>query len=1007
MLKLYPGNRLLLLLCIALGVPCLVFAQPVITAVSPLSGPLASTVTITGSNFSSTPSNNIVWFGSVPAPVTSASSGSLTVTVPPGASYQPITVTSGNLSSFPFKPFITTFSDTGQFKPTAFSTTTTINTGNGPQSIFSMDLDGDGKPDLLIADGDSDIITVYHNNSTAGSISFVPQGSYIMGVYSNPDFPQGITAGDLDGDGKPEIVVSNFYKQVISIFRNTSTPGHITLAAPITYAVGNYATAASIADLNGDGKPEIIVACGGDDLLCTYTNNSTVGNLAFSARVNWTLPTSSAPFKVEVADIDGDGLPDMAAANGNTNLVSVFRNTSTIGGAVSFAANVDFGTGNAPQGLAIGDLDGDGKPDLAVANSGDNTLSLFHNTSTPGTIAFGTQQVVNSGSGAYDLVISDLDGDGKPDLAVDDINNAVSVHKNISTAGTIAVKPNVDYATGTVPFSITSADYDGDGKPDLATANNTAATITVLLNKGPNAPAITSFSPDAGLAGTVVTITGVNLSGVTGVSFGDTAATSFTLVSPTTITATVGGGATGPVTVTTTTGTMSLAGFIYGSLPNIFSISPDSGATGATIVLSGSGFTGTTVVTFGGTPVSSFTVISDSTISAVLGTGSTGGVAVSTATGQVSGGFFKYIYTPLPPVQLTAFSPDSAGPGATIAIKGQNLSGITTISIGGTPVYTFNVISDSLIDAVVGQGSTGTLVVNGNNGEDSLTGFTYIPPPPPPPSIVLTNFSPGSGSTGTTITISGHYLTGATSVSFGGTQASSFNVISDSVIRAIVGAGGTGEVLVGNLTSSGSVSGFVYVYDTTSQKSSQPAAFELQSFSGTYSGNIPLLQWQASNDGILSYYALERAIDGDTTQFAVIAAINPNGIDTSTQTYIFSDSGANPGINYYRLKMQDTTAIYSYSQTIAVRPAGKATLLTIYPNPVKYGFTDAVLPDATNASWFQLIDMNGRPWKTYYVPAGIPLARIDMTGMIPGVYKLTWNDGKHTACNLILVLPLD
>jgi len=1002
--KLYPGNRLLL--CIALCFPSLVFAQPVITAVSPLAGPLNSTVTITGSNFSSTPSANVVWFGSVPAPVTSASSGSLTVTVPPGASYQPITVTAGNLSSFPFKPFITTFSDTGQFKPTAFSTLTTIPTSSSPQSIFSMDLDGDGKPDLVIADADSNLVMVYHNNSTPGNISFVLQGSYNMGAGT---YPIAVIAGDLDGDGKPELVVSNLYTLTISILLNTSTPGNISFAAPVSYPAGNYASVAAIADLNGDGKPEIAVACAGAHVLSTYTNKSTVGHLSFFPMVNWALASYAGPYKVEVADIDGDGLPDMAAADGNNNIVSVLRNTSSIGDTVSFAAHVDFATGNGPQGLAIGDLDGDGKPDLAVANNNDNTLSLLHNTSSPGTISFATQIVVNSGNGALDLVISDLDGDGKPDLAVDDEGgNAVSVHKNISTVGTIAVNPNVDYAVGEIPFSITTADYDGDGKPDLATANNVGNTISVLLNKGPNAPAIVSFSPAAGLTGTVVTITGVNLSSITGVSFGDTAATSFTLVSPTTITATVGGGATGNVTVTSTTGgTMSLPGFIYGSLPSISGISPDSGATGATILLSGSGFTGTTAVTFGGTPAGSFTVISDSLISAVVGVGATGSVSVSTSTGEVSGGNFNYIYTPLPPVQLTAFSPDSAGPGATITITGQNLSGITTISFGGTPAYVFNVMSDSVIYAVVGQGSTGSLVVNGNNGEDSLTDFIYITPPPPPPGIALTGFLPGSGSTGTTITITGHYLTGATAVSFGGTEATSFNVISDSVIQAIVGAGATGDVYVANLSSSGSLSGFIYVVDTTKQQYTPPAAFDLLSFSGTYSDNVPLLQWQATNDDILAYYALERAIDGDTTQFAVIAAISPNGIDTGMQTYSFTDSGANPGVNYYRLKMQDTTAIYSYSNTLAVRPPGKASLLNLYPNPVKYGFTDAVIPDATNASWFQLIDMGGRPMKTIYVGAGITLARIDMSGMIPGVYKLTWSDGKHSAYNLILVLPLN
>ena len=137
----------------------------------------------------------------------------------------------------------------------------------------------------------------------------------------------------------------------------------------------------------------------------------------------------------------------------------------------------------------------------------------------------------------------------------------------------------------------------------------------------------------------------------------------------------------------------------------------------------------------------------------------------------------------------------------------------------------------------------------------------------------------------------------------------------------------------------------------------------------------------------------------------LIATISPNGVDTGVQTYSFSDQGANPGINYYRLKMQDTTAIYSYSNTITVQPAGKASLLNLYPNPVKYGFTDVVIPDATNASWFQLIDMTGRPLKTIYLGAGIPLTQIDVSGVIPGVYKLTWTDGKHSAYNLVLVLP--
>jgi hypothetical protein len=998
MLKLYPRGCSIPYF-VALLFPLSVFAQPVINSVTPALGPVNSSVTISGTNFSATPAANVVWFGSVKVPVTAASTGSLTVTVPTGTSSQPITVTTGGLSSVPYTPFITTFSDGGQFIASAFSARTDVPTGSGPQFICNADLDGDGKPDLVVANGDSNTVTIYHNNSSPGSIAFTEVASFTMGANG---YPIGVAAGDLDGDGKPEIVISNYYTQTLTFYRNASSPGNIVMDSVLSVPSGNYVLGASIADLNGDGKPEVIVACQGSNLISVYTNSSTLGHIAFSNESTIMAPSGGSPFKVVVADLDGDGKPDLVAANSYAGTVSVYLNTTPTGGVISFAGDVDFATGNFPEGVAIGDIDGDGKPDLVVANNTDNTLSLLRNTSTVGNLSFAPQLTVNSGYAAYDLVIADLDGDGKPDIAVDDqYNNTISVHRNTSTPGTMAISPNVDYNTGNIPYSITTADFDGDGKPDLATCNDADNTFTVLRNKASNEPAITSFTPTLGTTGTVVTIIGVNLTGVSGVSFGDSAATSFTYVSPDTVTAIVGGGASGPVSLIAAAGGTSLAGFIYGSTPVITSFTPDSAAQGSLVTISGKGFTGTGTILFGGTPAQSFTVLNDSTITATVGVGSSGTITVTNPIGfATSTRNFFFIYNNIPPVVLTSFSPDSAGPGATVTITGQNLSGITAISFGGTPAQSFRIYSDSVVYVTVGPGSTGSLVVTGNNGTDSLAGFFYIAPPQP--SLVsIISFSPTTGTAGTTVSIRGSHLASVNSVKFGGTPAVSYVAISDSLLLAVVGAGSTGYVSLANSISNDSLAEFIYAYDSTRRSDTLPV-FQLQSFIGAYTGGSPLLQWQTANDGSIAYYALERETSDD--QFEVIATITPTGNDSTIHSYSFSDAGHDPGTNHYRLRIQDSTAAYTYSSTIAVQLPAKSTILGLYPNPVIYGFTYVSLPDASNNSEFQVLNMAGKAMKTQLVDAGLPQVRVDMSGLLPGVYKLIWTNGSKSAYQTVLIL---
>jgi hypothetical protein len=1001
--NLYPGikplfssGQRLACLCLVAILPFIVHAQPVISSVTPLSGPVGSSVTITGSNFNSTPSSNVVYFGSARAQVIAAAPNSLTVQAPSGNSYQPVTVTTGGFTSFSYPPFVTTFSDSGQFNTQAFAKRTDYGTGNGPQSIFSMDLDGDGKPDLMVADGDSNTVEVYRNTSTRGSAAFTLAMDSIL---PDGNYPVGITAGDLDGDGKPEIVVTNYGSNLLFVYKNTSTPGSISFAAPITLTTGNFTLNVTIGDCNVDGKPDIIVTSSSDSMVSIFVNNSTPGNLSFPTRKDLTLPYSGFPNGIIVADLDGDGMPDLATVNTTTANISVFRNTGTPGGPISFAANADFAVGNGPNQLVVGDLDGDNKPDLASANVSDNTISLLRNTTSGGILSFFREPDITGGNGAWSLTMADLDGDGKPDLAgVNQSDNTISVFRNISTTGTVAMATHVDYPVGFLPYFITNADYDGDGIPDLATINNSVATISVLLNTSSTVPVITSFTPTTGASGTIVTITGVNLGGATAVSFGGTAASGFTVVSSTTITATVGSGATGIVSVATLTDTASLGGFTFGvPQPVITGFTPDSGTTGTTVLIKGTNLSTVSTVTFGGS-AANFSIIADTLISAIVGNGASGSVVVTAPGGPASLSGFTYIAPPPPPFNFSSFSPTTGGKGANVIIRGTGLLNISSITFGGVSASNIAVISDTMIIATVGTGASGTVILtNSSNLVDSLPGFTYTAsaPPPPPADIVLTSFTPATGGPGTSVTITGSHLSGVTGVSFGTVPALAFSVSSDSQIVAIVGAGASGSVKVASPTSIDSLTGFIYKLDTTKESSN---AFQLLNFSGTLNNNEPQLQWTVQDDAGIAYYAVERSID--SMQFFIIGTVPSVRSNGANHAYSLTDANSAKGINYYRLRMQDTTATYTYSYTIAIQ----LTPLPVHPNPVKYGFFYVDLPTSSSTSQFLLSDMSGKVLQSVSAPAGLPRVRIDVPGLPNGTYILSWTNGKRMTRQPILVL---
>ncbi len=405
-------------------------------------------------------------------------------------------------------------------------------------SVATGDFDRDGNLDLVLASSSSCGATVLLGK---GNGSFQPPQSYAFGP--SPDTSNNIAVGDFNGDGNLDIAAADWNGVAGSITVLLGN-GHGGFGSPVERPVAGNPQQLAVADFNGDGRPDVAVSvcgCGaGTSGLYIMLGN---GNGTFGTATNTGAGTSLTAFSV--GDLSRDGKPDLVVANqGNGGTDSGSFAVLLGKGDGSFGSPATYAVGFGPSSVAIADFNGDGKPDLAVANqfsadldiiagNGDGTFALAPTISggqSPGAVAAGdfnddgildlavTNQVgypvtgnisifLGKGDGTFQLpmmlavggipaavVAADFNRDGKLDLAVTFGSAGPAVAAVLLGNGDGTFQAAKTTTVGGQPLAMVVGDFNHDGKPDIAIANFSAASVSVLIGNGDGSFATAAYS---------------------------------------------------------------------------------------------------------------------------------------------------------------------------------------------------------------------------------------------------------------------------------------------------------------------------------------------------------------------------------------------------------------------------------------------------------------------------------------------------------------------------------
>jgi len=434
-------------------------------------------VTITGQNFGADVSQNVVFFGTAMAHIISASSDSIIrINVPAGTTYGNISVTNltTRLTGYAKQPFHLVFPSSPPIDDKSFVQELNFEIGTYPYDIEIGDLDGDGKSDLVVPLYYDKYISVLRN--TSNSVISFDTSCFFMG-----NSPKDVTLSDLDGDGKLDIITVNNEDSSITVSRNISYPGAIQFEDAISYRTGQVPVGVAVGDIDGDGRNDLAVANYGENKISIFRNISN-GPISFGPRIDITTPNPN--YDVAIGDMNNDGKPELISL-GFADIISIFPNTTSSGN-ISFDTPINLNTNGKPIAIKLADINNDGRLDILAVGYDPNKLSFFMHVQYDYLGFYGRRDILLDAQ-PYNISLGDIDGDSRVDIAIPSQHgdNYIYVLQNLTLPYDTVVlfsNPAVYIVGQSAPPSAVIGDLNMDGKPELSAVNYGSNSLTILKN---------------------------------------------------------------------------------------------------------------------------------------------------------------------------------------------------------------------------------------------------------------------------------------------------------------------------------------------------------------------------------------------------------------------------------------------------------------------------------------------------------------------------------------------